>query len=406
MDFLKSATTFAPTGLVARSKKTLLAPVTFVDKIIVPILPKNASDLTRLHTAIYMMMAGTSEEGTPSEWKSYVAAYVCLVTPTFPDGLSPGTFTKVEMSAAQVTDLNTHMTSLVTALEADDEGLADAASEALKSGPLIPGLPSINPNVDLLLSNGEWINKVVICHYSIVLFLAGKRLDGADHTQATVSRPLALRGKAHITDSLEFLEGELRLSDSSHLMINNAWSEMSQLRALVFNEYAYYSSSETDAGQDLIFTTMHLLRFSNMAHAKITFDFLRAYPWAVEVPALKTPIGIYADSVRASQKIDPAIFPYVKLIYGDKSNIFPRKELEPLVACAATVNQSTQASLADFYRSNAFNPIVEAFLEEKARRENIRDLTLKKQEVDLLDYEESSDEQTEDGSGPAGALIK
>jgi hypothetical protein len=192
------------------------------------------------------------------------------------------------------------------------------------------------------------------------------------------------------------LEGELRLSDESHLAINNAWAEMSQLRALVFTEYAHYNASETDMAQDIVYTTMHLLKFSNMAHAKITFDFLRAYPWAVEVPALRTSIGIYLDSIKVASSMDQNLFPYVKLIYGDKSNVFPRKELEPLVACATTVNQATQTSLADFYRSNAFNPIVEAFIIEKERRENIRDLTLRKQESELKDYENSDDgEDTE-----------
>jgi len=396
MDFLSGSTAFSPAPIARSSKKGILAPISFVDKVVVPVLPKGTSDLTKLNMGTYLMMAGTSRKVNPAEWKTYVAAYVCLVTPTFTDGLSVGTFTKIEMTAAQITELNTAMGALKIALDEGNDDSAAAASATLKSRPFIPGAPSIDPEANLLAGNGEWANKVIVCHYSIILFLAGKRIDKEDHSQITVARPQALRGKAHISESLDFLEGELRLSDESHLAINNAWAEMSQLRALVFTEYAHYNASETDMAQDIVYTTMHLLKFSNMAHAKITFDFLRAYPWAVEVPALRTSIGIYLDSIKVASSMDQNLFPYVKLIYGDKSNVFPRKELEPLVACATTVNQATQTSLADFYRSNAFNPIVEAFIIEKERRENIRDLTLRKQESELKDYENSDDgEDTE-----------
>lgn len=388
MDFLKNSTVFAPSANVHRAKKTGLAPISFGDKVTVPVLPQGSTDATRLNVAVYMMMIGTSVSATTQMWKSYVACYVCLVTPTFAAGLSPSAFTRTEMSPSQVLALNNAMNDLRKAFDNNDEDAADAASVTIKGTALIPGLPTVNPTCDLLASSAEWQNKVILCHYSLVLFLAGKRVDGDDHSQITQARPLALRGKAHISEPLEFLEESLRLSDESHLAINNAWAEMSQLRSLVFSEYAYYSASDADMGQDLIYTTMHLLKFSNMAHAKITYDFLRAYPWAVEVPALRTSIGIYTDSVNAAKQMDLTLFPYVKLIHGDKAGIFPRKELEPLVACAATVNQATQASLSDFYRSNAFNPIVEAFLEEKDRRERIRDLGLKKQEKDLLDFEE------------------
>lgn len=281
----------------------------------------------------------------------------------------------------------------------------EVASGALRESLDFPLLPRIHPDVDLALGNGEWVGKVVLCYYSIILFLAGKRIEGEDHSQITDLRPKALRGKAHIDAPLDFLEGSLRMSDASHLFINNAWSEMGQLRTVVFTEYAGYDSDDTDLAKDIIWTSVHLLRFAYMSHALITYNFLQAYPWAYDVPALKTSISIYISSLKESGKVDQRLFPFIKLIYGDKSGLFPRKEMEPLIACAKKVQEESNSSLADFYSNASFNPIVEAFMEEKERREKIRGMGLEKKEKELLDYF-GEDEISGDSILPTGAPME
>jgi hypothetical protein len=208
----------------------------------------------------------------------------------------------------------------------------------------------------------------------------GKRIEGDDHSAITASRPDAVKKKAHLSQQMAFLDGALKLSDNSHIPINSAWAELSALRALTITEFSKYSQNDTDFVQDLIYTTMHLLKWSGMTHAKITMNLLLAYPWIDEIPVLRTALGVYVESVVALMKVDPVLRPYVKLISGDKSAVFPRKELEPLVACAVSVAEETGEEIKKFYRSNAFVGVVEAFTEERDRRDRIREGKLARQE--------------------------
>lgn len=386
MEALKNTSAFSPTTGFQKSSKAALAPTSFSEKVQYYTLPENSTEDTRLVFSRYLAYCGTSDTGTLVAWKTWVVTWVCVVTPTFSSRLPSTNYRKIEVGAQQSTKLISLISQLQQALDSEDRAAVDSASIALRGFGDLPLLPRVNPEVDLGLGNGEWIGKVALCYYSLIVFLAGKRIEGSDHSQITSLRPRALRQKAHIAEDLDFLEGELRMSDHSHFMVNNAWAEMGQLRAVVFTEYSSYDSDETDVAKDIIWTSVHLMRYSSMNHALITYNFLQAYPWAVEMPALKTSISIYMASLREAGKIDPRLFPFLKLIYGDKAGLFPRKEMEPLIACALDDQEGTTATLADFYRSATFNPIVEAFRAEKERRENIRGLGLKKKETELMDF--------------------
>lgn len=386
MNFIRSSSVFSPSGVTSQKKKATLAPTSFGSKTVVYTIPQSATESQKLALGMLYIFCGTSTEGGLGKWKTWVASYVCLVTPSFSGQLASESFLETRLSEALMANLEAMMMDFMHYLENGDVDNADLAADVIKGQTLLPGLPAIPADADLLQSAGEWDGKVILCHYSVMLFLAGKRLDGPDHSQATVKRPEALRGKTHIGEPLETLEGVLRMSDESHVSINNAWSEMSQLRSLVFSEYAKYDSDQTDMAKDIIWTTMHLLRFSNMAHATITYNFLCAYPWADEVPALRTSIGVYAESVKMAARCDPHILPFLKLIYGDKSGLFPRKEMEPLIACAKDVLKDTSRTLDDFYSDASFNPVIEAFRNEMERRESIRAGKILREEKDLKDY--------------------
>jgi len=399
MDALKNISAFSPTTGFQKSNKAALAPTSFSERVQYYSLAENAAEETRLALSRYLAYCGTSEGGALMAWKTWIVTWACLVTPAFAQRLPSTSYRKVEITAPQSTGLLTTISQLQAALDSEDRAAVDTASQALKALGSFPLLPRINPAADLGLGNGEWIGKVALCYYSLVLFLAGKRIEGDDHSQITDLRPKALRGKAHISDTLDFLEGELRMSDSAHFLINNAWSEMGQLRAVVFTEYAGYDTDDTDIAKDIIWTSIHLLRYSGMSHALITYNFLQAYPWAIDVPALKTSISIYMSSLKKAGEVDQRLFPFLKLIYGDKAGLFPRKEMEPLIACAVDAQKETTSTLADFYRNAAFNPVVEAFRAEMERRENIRGLGLERKEKELLDYFEGDGNPGDAGYG-------
>lgn len=404
MDALKGISSFSPTTGFKPTRKTALAPTAFSEKIPFYHLPDNTTEEGRLVFSRYLAYCGTDKSSSIPSWKTWVATWTCLITPVFATRLPAQNYRKIDVTAQHMTRLQSVMSNLQTALDSEQRTEVDAAALEVKRLIEFPLLPRIDQGVDLGLGNGEWVGKVALCYYALVIHLAGKRIEGTDHSQITDARPKALKGKAHITDTLDFLEGELRMSDHSHLAVNNAWAEMGQLRSVVFMEYSNYDSDETDLAKDIIWTTMHLLRYSSMAHALITYNFLQAYPWAVEVPALRTSISIYISSLQKSAEVDQRLFPFIKLIYGDKTGMFPRKDMEPLIACAAAVQEETSASLADFYRNAAFNPVVDAFMAEKERREAIRYMGLQKKEKELMDYFGGVDEEEHTAAPADGAM--
>jgi len=387
MSTLPSKTLFTPNPLVSTTKRGGLVPLALVDKVTVPVVTGKVTESSRLAIAFYMMAAGTSKSSSIKEWKAYIVAYILCIAPSLQARMPGNLLTFVSMTDAQVKGITDAIDSFKASFGGDDPAVPMAAARTFTSGPLIPGLPTPDAGADWSDADGEWVTKVILAHFSIVLFLAGKRIDGDDHTAISVARPEALRSKAHIADVSAFLDGPLRLSDSSHLHINNAWAEMAGVRAVTFTEFAKYSQSDTDFSQDIIYTTMHLLRYNGMQHARITMDFLHAYPWVTEVPALRTSIAVYLNSIKATADIDPALQPYLKLIYGDKVSIFPRKELDPLIACAVAAAKEVSTTLVDFYVNSDYNAVVEAFLEERDRRMKIREAELRIRELRMEEME-------------------
>lgn len=390
---------FSPTAALKGGKKGTLQSVALVDKIIVPHLPKGSTDETRRAFLFLIMCSGTSSRTSLNEWKVFIATYTVALFPGMLSKLPASIFTLTPLEETQVGIILTTYQGMVSALRGRDEVALSATIAQLGAGSPIPGFPTPDPALDWKTANGQWATKIVISHYSIVLFLVGKRIEGDDHSAITTARPDAVKKKAHLSGVMGFLDGPLRLSDTSHNLINNAWAELSSLRALVMSEFAKFGQSDTDFSQDMVYTTMHLLRWGAMTHAKITMDFVRAYPWVASVPQLRASLSVFIESVRALEKVDPLLRPYVKLIYGDKSSVFPRKELEPLVACAVDVATEVSETLTAFYVSNAYQPIVDAFNEERARRERIRDaeLAAREQELHILEEEEEVEEQAEMG---------
>jgi len=368
------------------------APLTrFTKKSVVTVLPDSASEMARDGMALYLMLCGTSTSTEIDEWKIYITMYTVFIVPTMASQLHRDVYNVVAMPDVKVQALETAYRGYMDALDVAEDGATEAMKLAFLQGARCVGLPE--PNISLAWHEGysEVIPKIIVSHYAIVLFLMSKRVDTANHDPISVRRPLALRGKAHIAEVCAFLDGSLRLSDTSHLMINSAWAESASLRGLGVKEFASYQEMETDITQDLIYTSMHLMKFGNMSHAKITYNFLKAHTWADEVPALQGAIGVYRDSILASVKHPEHLRPYLKLIYGDKLGIFPRNELEVLIDCAVAVEKETNPTLDDFHVSDKFPAVVEAFLAERAKRMDLHRKTLD-HKIRQVTYDDEEDE--------------
>jgi hypothetical protein len=380
----------------AGGKKVKKIPSTvFSMRMVVPILPENCDADIKEAFAVYMALCGTSTSTRVEEWRKYIAVYSSFIVPTVASRLATDVYHTQVISAEVIGRMRTAYTAFKQLMSNVDEPPALGQKHAFLIGMKLDGLPTPDVVLPWEESYSMLHPKMFASHYSIVLFLMSKRVEKDNHAPITQARPEALKKKAHVEAICSFLDGPLRLSDPSHLAINSAWSESASLRAVCVTEFAQYSEMETDIVQDLIYTSMHLMRFGSMSHAKITYAFLRAYPWAGEVPSLKSAVGVFRDSARAALKYSETLRPYLKLIYGDKLTIFPRNELEVLIACAVEVEKVNNPTLQDFYTNDKFGPVVEAFIEELEKRGEIRKKLLDDQLAQgvggAMAYEEDDD---------------
>jgi hypothetical protein len=382
---------FAPTSFQQGQKKGPSIKSVLISSISVPVLPDTIAPEVRMKFLTAMTAVASSKTVSLQEWKVYIAAYTLMLFPAMGKDLPRDSVRPTPISTEQITSF----VNMYDSIKADPSYAEDtppvAAETFFTSAPIMPGLPLMDSSVQMRHIQWEEHYKVVACHYAIVLFLAGKRIEGDDHSPITQKRPDALMRKAHLDGEYAVLNGPYRISDVGHVLINSAWAELTSLRIYCIKAFATFEAEGTDEVQDLIYTTMHLLKYSNMNHAKIANNFIAAYPWVHEVPALKSSLVIFVDSVKAADQYDSAVRPYVKLMFGDKANIFPRKEMEPLIACAVAATQDVNPTLAQFYTSDDYAGIVDAFLEERDRRSHIRDLKVKMEEAELLQWDDSQD---------------
>lgn len=398
MQELKGVTIFEPSSGLQKGSAPNLVGTGFERKIPFYVFPPNMTIQHREYMTFYLAGLGTSEEPRLEAWKSWIVTYVSIVTPPIAKMLNTKMFQPIMVSSPKILSLVEIFERVEKAIEDDNLTLAGQITAELEELVVFEGLPAMKKGLNLATANGEWTTKVIVSHYAIMLFLAGKRMSGDNHSQITVARPKALKGKAHLEGSIELLEGTFRMSDEAHVKINDAWSEMGSLRAVVFTEYARYEATTASEVQNLIWTTMHLLRFSGMSHAAIVFNFLQVCPWVYEVPTLRPALATYIRSVVASSKVDQKIFPYLKLIQGDKSDFFKRSELEPLIACAVSVLTETNPTLAAFYTKPEFAPIVEAFtvLREEKEKTGAPKVELTPPSKSFEENEEDEESDAED----------
>lgn len=404
MDVLDGSTMFAPQ--VHGKRGTKLLRTALASKIPVYIFPKDLGEQDLLAVGALLALAGTNTSAALMEWKSYVCTYTCFLIPELQGVLKKDAYTFVAITKASIAPLVAIMRQYMGMAQAEEDAntLSDTGLVGLS---LHGGLPAIEAAEGYKWVGAEVTAKHIFAHYAMVVFLAGKIVTDLNRESVVTNRPIALIGKFHLAEETLLLNGALRISDVGHTMITMAWGEMTSFRAGCFMEFVKYASIDVDLSQDIIYTNVHLLRYSGMGHARLSYKLIRANPWVMDFAPLASSVTVFIDSVRASMRVAPHLQPFVKLMYGDKSGLFPRKEMEPLVACAAALEEEVSESITNFVRSDKYAAIVDLFLEERrmrmARKKTARVATLAEIEEEAEEGEgegDADDDGTEANVAP------
>lgn len=381
---------FAPKAYAPSASKALMK-TRLVKKTIVFILPSDISEADMMAVGLAFMLMGTATGAPLESWKSYVCSYTCFLLPEIQGRLPAESYTFVSLSKAAITPVLARIQQYVDMglVEDDANKLPD---DGLAGVTLHPELPAAGAGAGYKWCGAEATMKHIYAHYSLIVFLAGKIITVDNREAITEKRPAAIIGKCNLDENTLTLNGPLRISDDGHVYINAAWSEMTIFRATCFLEFIQYASMEVNFAQDIIYTSVHLLRYTGLSHARFSYKLIMSNPWVKDFAPLQSSYTTFEDSLKESIKVPALLQPYVKLIFADKSSLFPRKEMEPLVACAVAMEQEMHDSVQQFYRSDKYAAIVDLFLAERQRRSAGG---AQKRVTTLAELEEPSDDEYE-----------
>jgi len=183
-----------------------------------------------------------------------------------------------------------------------------------------------------------------------------------------VNRPRALIGKYGLGATTMLLNGAAKMSFQGQKCVSMSWNELGAFRAILMREFSYFASSETNVPQDIFYLHVRMMKFAHMTHVRLIYEMLIEHPWAADWQPLSGSVRKYLSHLDALARIPEEEQPFIKLIYGDKLDLFPRKELQALTACSLAVLEQNNDDLGDYYHDSQFGAVADQFMEELAAR--------------------------------------
>lgn len=196
--------------------------------------------------------------------------------------------------------------------------------------------------------------------YSLIAFLAGKTITEENKSAIESRRPAAIENKYGCKNS-ELLTGKFKMSRQAHEGFNRSWTILAEFRKNMFDSFTTFSHQESDLGLSVIWTTVKLMEYAGMQHTQLIHSLLRTYPWVINVPALRSSVQAYIVSLKEFVKIPPHLRPYYKVMHGDKSTLFQRKHMEPLIAVAVHHLADNRPEIANYYTATGSKAVIAAF---------------------------------------------
>jgi hypothetical protein len=312
----------------------------------------------RLACLAVLTQCGRSAEQRFEPWEAFILTFAILCFP----GLEQ--LIRQESAALQVEDLPEVF------IEAVIEGgrtlmtppPAGEEPTLFVNIPLPEHLPSYTAVLDVHLINASKIEGIY-GYYSLLLFLAGKKITVDNISSVTDRRPSALLRKYGDNGISYILTGPGRIADHNFYYLNLAWTRLPAPRLAICKETATYEGT-VNRSQEVVFTTFALMRWSNVQYVPLIKTLMDAYPQVGRVSYLRPGIEEFKKSVVMLLTKPVHYQPYWKLLYGDATQIFSRKNMQTLIACAVAYNRRFQPTLANFVADPQSTHLVDDFVEK------------------------------------------
>lgn len=199
-------------------------------------------------------------------------------------------------------------------------------------------------------------------YYAMVVYMSGRALTGKTENAVRTTRPANLQQKFNEGGVWESIGGTIAMSRGAYTQIAKAWQMNTTMRIGLLVPLIQLDAGEAYVTGNIVYTVFKLLRGAGMAHVGIIAAFLRKYPYAAELPEIRSEIYYLALHSKSLRTVPSQIQPYYKLLYSDAAGLFDSKVLTRLTSLAVIIlGRDTNTLLA---YAHATDQVVESAFDE------------------------------------------
>lgn len=230
------------------------------------------------------------------------------------------------------------------------------------------GLPSVgSPTSDMLAAMASsGAPEEMAAAYALAVYLIGRPYAGSIVSVST-KRTANLENKGNLKRQWPSISGSLKMSVGTIKMISLSWERDPKLRAGAFIPLIGLNLGAPDANLAMIGTMVGLLPMSQMGHVKIIMDFVKRFPFIVNMSSISAELYELADGVVIWNSYPARIRPFCKLLYRDQFKAMDSKRLNRLLRLASDKLAADQPSLMGYAVRGADQLLVDEFEALQAR---------------------------------------
>jgi len=321
-----------------------------------------------------LTLCGRCHDDRASAWQSWVLTWSMLALPelvaTLRDDQSTTDYVYESLSQEFVT----------SCVESIERQLVEETA-----GEVFITFPPALPNATVVPVDASLVEACsfegLYCYYAMIVFILGKSLTPENVTALSTKRPSALIRKRGLTTAEPILIGDLKLHPDNYKRVQSGWVRSTRPRSqIIFHLAALVMSGSRGEMLDPVMVNMELLKNAGQSYLFYINELLKACPWCLEIPALRSSYFSYVRMVNVIASQPAYAQPYYKLAMQDAATIVKRRDVNALIGVAIFFAGQTRQNMNQ-YRIDAGVVQVVRLFQELATQKGFKFATIPDQQL-------------------------
>jgi hypothetical protein len=322
-----------------------------IEKLRVYHFPEKMTLTTDAQLAViaFFTSYGRSESISPSAWATWAFSYLTLLFPEFRALAKKENEREYEFVPLSGKYIQAIVDLAAAAEDYDPEHPQDYET-AVTQIPTLDKLPELERN------SASFPPELAACTTvqslygfgALILFLAGKKIQGKNVTTITERRPKNLVDAYNISETAAYiLTGDGKMGTQAHANVYQACITYAPMRRAVISEVARFSMG-TSLPQRVTYTIVKMMEYAGMQQGTFIHEYLQAMPHTIDYSCIRPSYNAYVMSLRDVAKVPGYLQPFFKIIHGDSTKAFHRNSIFLLAAVATSYKRLVTPSMENF----------------------------------------------------------